>query len=259
MGVLDQILTKKRAELPELRTRKWPAPPSWVPVVDLKRRAEDGLHLICEIKHKSPSAGELSTQLSVKERAQVYENGGADMISVLCDTPFFGGAYDHLLEARSGCALPLLCKEFVIDECQLDAAQSCGASAVLLIVRCLDDPNLERLIQGAAQRSLVPLVEVFTEQEAQRALEAGATFIGVNARDLDTLHMDVSRASRIISGMAPHITVAHLSGIKSQSSLAEVRKGRADAALIGEVLMKLDDPAKTLRDLAQAAKSSSFR
>src|SRR5690606_41444232 len=95
------------------------------------RRSSDlePLHLICEIKNKSPSAGVLSTHLSITERARQYEKSGASMISVLCDGPFFDGSFEHLLKAREGCALPLLCKEFVVDECQLDAAQAYGASA----------------------------------------------------------------------------------------------------------------------------------
>jgi indole-3-glycerol phosphate synthase len=174
------------------------------------------------------------------------------MISVLCDQPFFDGNFAHLQEARQKSKLPLLCKEFIIDEVQLDAARSYGASAALLIVRCLEDEQLSRLISASFERGLTPLVEVYTEEEAQRALDAGARFIGVNARDLDTLEMDSARARRIVQSFPEPITVAHLSGIKSAEDTRGVAHSRADVALIGEVLMRLDDPSEQLAQLRRA-------
>jgi len=149
--------------------------------------------------------------------------------------------------------LPLLCKEFVVDECQLDAAQAYGASAVLLIVRCLDDSSLRRLLAGALSRGLAPLVEVYSEDEAKRAVDAGADFIGVNARDLDTLQMDTARAERIVQIFSGETVVAHLSGVKTAADVQKIARGRADAALVGEVLMRKDDPGPTLAELARAA------
>lgn len=254
MAVLEKILSSKRAELPELRKRKLPTPPAHVPRVELKRASDEALHLICEIKRRSPSAGELSTALSVEERSRAYTQGGASMLSVLCDGPFFDGDFAHLLEARQGSELPLLCKEFVIDECQLDAAKAYGASAVLLIVRCLGS-ELGRFVDEATKRELVPLVEVFNEDEASHALDAGATFIGVNSRDLDTLVMNSVRAHRVVAGLPDHVTVAHLSGMKTQADVEEVARGRSDAALIGEVLMREDEPLSLLRALAEGARS----
>lgn len=259
MGVLDKILASKKEELPALRSRKLPSPPSEIPRVALKREDHEPLSLICEIKRRSPSAGELSRALSVTERAKVYEKAGASMLSVLCDGPFFDGDFEHLREAREGCRLPLLCKEFVIDECQLDAAQAYGASAVLLIVRCLDDSQLQRLISESQTRGLTPLVEVFSELEAQRGLNAGATLMGVNARDLDTLVMDSARAQRIVDSMPADITVAHLSGVKTPEDVASVAQGRADAALIGEVLMRQDAPHDLLVGLRDSARSPRLR
>lgn len=254
MGILADILVKKRAELPTLRARKLPAAPSFVPPVQLKRSPGEPLHLICEIKNKSPSAGVLSTHLSITERARQYEKSGASMISVLCDGPFFDGSFEHLLKAREGCALPLLCKEFVVDECQLDAAQAYGASAVLLIARCLSEERLAQLLSEATLRGLCPVVEVFTEIEALQSIDAGASFVGVNARDLDTLEMNAERAAKIIDLFPSHMTVAHLSGIKSTQDAQRVAQGRADAALIGEVLMRQDDPGPLLESLVEAAR-----
>lgn len=253
MGILAEILAKKRDQLPALRAQKLPIPPAHVPAVALRRSAGEALRFICEIKLRSPSAGPLSAQLSVTDRARCYEKYGAHVVSVLCDSEFFAGSYEHLQLARAGCELPLLCKEFVIDECQLDAARAYGASAVLLIVRCLQDAQLSRLLDGANERGLVPLVEVFTEGEAQRALDAGATFIGVNARDLDTLHMDVARAERVVQSLPDTVVAAHLSGLKTRQDVQRVARGRADAALVGEVLMREDDPSDTLAHLVAAA------
>jgi indole-3-glycerol phosphate synthase len=252
MGVLQKILASKRSELEELRRRPLPEPPE-PRAIELSRAVTGQLSLITEIKRRSPSAGELSRVLSVGERARVYEEGGASMLSILCDGPFFAGDYADLDEARRATSIPILCKEFVIDPCQLDAARAFGADAVLLIVRCLPGTELETLIQAALARDLTPLVEIFSEQEAERALDAGASLIGVNARDLDTLEMDVPRAQRILESLPDSVCRLHLSGVKDAQSVRGVSP-RADAALLGETLMREDDPGPRLRELAAAAR-----
>lgn len=254
MGVLERILGQKRQELPQLRARKLPAPPA-IPPVALKRDADDPLRLICEIKRKSPSAGELSRKLSVTERARRYQEGGASMISVLCDETFFAGSYAHLLEARRGAQLPLLCKEFIIDESQLEAARAYGASAALLIVRCLDGKRLTELMQACSQLELVPLVEVITLEEARMALDAGATHVGINSRDLDTLMMDEARARDVLDCLPSEVVRCKFSGVSSASAVSEVSMSGVDAALIGEILMRQDDPAPLLEAFAQAARN----
>ena len=252
MGHLEQILKTKREDLKKWRGRRLPVRPTSVPPTALARTPTEGLRLICEIKKKSPSAGQLSRTLDVGARARIYEQHGAAMISVLCDGPYFGGSYDDLLAARKQCSLPLLCKEFVLDELQLDMAHAYGASAVLLIVRCLSDSDLERFISATIDRDMTPLVEVYTEEEAKRAKDAGALCFGVNARDLDTLDMDSERAARIVQSMGDQVTVAHLSGVKSPNDVRKIAKGRADAVLIGELLMRLDDPGPLLSELVAA-------
>lgn len=253
MGVLEDILKTKRAEIPALRKQKLPAEPSFRPAFDLKRHDAEPLRLICEIKKRSPSAGVLSTVLSVADRARAYEQGGASALSVLCDRTYFDGGYSDLSEARSGCSLPLLCKEFILDECQLDAALAYGASAVLLIVRCLTDEELSRLIDGCEKRFLTPLVEVYTQEEASRALAAGARCIGVNARDLDSLTMDQIRAAEILAKLPATVTRIHLSGVRGPEDIQQLRTGPSDGALVGELLMREDAPLSTLLSLHQAA------
>lgn len=254
MAVLDRILASKRSELDALRRRSLPAAPAHRPVFT-RRAPGDALRLISEIKRKSPSAGELSTVLTARERASAYEKAGASMLSVLCDGPFFGGRYEDLLEAREGASIPLLCKEFIVDECQLDAARAFGASAALLIVRCLTPSELGRLIAAAHERELTPLVEITNDDEARVALDQGATWIGVNARDLDTLQMDSSRARSVLEALPPEVVRCHFSGVKTPADVQQVAASGADAALVGEVLMRQDDPTELLGSLAQAART----
>jgi len=253
-GLLARILDKKRQELPGLRARKLPPAPSSPRPFSL-RREHGSLRLIGEIKFRSPSAGPLSTLLSVSERAQAYERGGASMISVLCDSSFFDGDFAHLQEARAACQLPLLCKEFVIDESQLDAAVAYGADAVLLIVRCLSAERLTELTRAARERRLEPFVEVVSDQESQLAITAGATLIGVNARDLDTLQMDAARTARVLAELPSSATRVHLSGIAQPEDVRRVAASAADAALIGEALMREAQPEARLRSLLAAATS----
>jgi indole-3-glycerol phosphate synthase len=177
------------------------------------------------------------------------------MISVLCDTSFFDGAFAHLAEARAACDLPLLCKEFVVDESQLDAAVAYGADAVLLIVRCLTEERLGQLTRAARARKLEPFVEVINDEESKVAVGVGATLIGVNARDLDTLVMDTTRAARFLGELPPSVTKVHLSGIARPEDVQRVAASPADAALIGETLMREDQPETRLRALVSAASS----
>jgi indole-3-glycerol phosphate synthase len=251
-GVLAEILATKASEVEALRGRTFPAGPPRRPL-SLAREPGAPLRLIAEIKRRSPSAGALSTVLSVAERAAAYERAGASMLSVLCDSHFFDGEYAHLQEARAACALPLLCKEFVIDEAQLDAARAFGADAVLLIVRCLTPERMRALVEAARQRELVPFVEVATEEELRVALDAGSDLIGVNARDLDTLVMDAARAARVLGAIPSGVVRAHLSGLSKPEDVLRIRESGADAALVGEALMRADDPEPLLRSLAAAA------
>lgn len=252
MGVLQTILAAKRDEIARLRQTALPPAPERRPLA-LKRGTGDPLRLIAEIKFRSPSAGPLSTRLSVAERARAYERAGASMVSVLCDTTHFDGSFQHLRLARESCGLPLLCKDFVIDEVQLDAARAFGADAVLLIACCLDASALQRLIQAARERQLQPFVEVASEDEARLALSLGADLVGVNARDLDTLRMDLSKAQQVLADLPDSVTRVHLSGLKAVEDVAALASSRADAALLGEALMRHDDPEPLLAALVARA------
>lgn len=251
MSLLQQILAQKRVEV----ARLGPPPASSLAPrpIELRRTAHGPMHLICEIKRRSPSAGQLSTALGVGARARAYERGGASMISVLTDAEYFDGSFAHLSEARDATSIPILCKEFVIDEVQLDWARAMGADAVLLIARCLDQERLTALLAGAKRRQLTPLVEVATEAESERARALGVEWIGVNARDLDSLAMDRERARRIVAGLPPAVTRVHLSGVGSAGDVGRLATDGLDAALIGEALMRCDDPTELLAQMRAAA------
>jgi indole-3-glycerol phosphate synthase len=251
-AVLREILAQKAEEIRALKERSLP-PGAEPRPVELRRAPGAPLALIAEIKRRSPSAGALSVKLGVAERARKYERAGARMVSVLADTRFFDGALEHLSETKAAISLPVLCKEFVLDEVQLDAARSFGADALLLIVRIVSPERLAALIQGARDRGLTPLVEVVDEVEARVALDAGATLVGVNARDLDTLAMNPERAERTLASLPPHVASVHLSGLATPQAVAKVARGPSHAALVGEALMRQDDPEPLLQSLVQAA------
>lgn len=263
-GALDKILDAKRAEVarmlagPPLLPRRSPKGG----VLDALRRPPGaGLRLLAEVKLRSPSAGDLSRVLAPPDRALAYARAGASMISVLTDAPFFAGSFDHLaacreaLDAALGASRPLLlCKEFVIDPVQLDRALDAGADAVLLIVRILEeDVALARLVAEAARHGLEPLVEVANEEELARAKAAGARLVGVNARDLNTLEMDPARAAAVLAQIEADRVAVHLSGLSAPADVARVASGRADAALVGEALMRQDDPTELLAAMVRAA------
>jgi indole-3-glycerol phosphate synthase len=176
------------------------------------------------------------------------------MVSVLCDGPFFDGAWEHLAAARARIErTPLLAKEFVLDAAQVVEARDRGGDAVLLIARIVDVDTLAALARAARDEGLEPLVEVVDEEELDAALAAGARVVGVNARDLDTLAMDAARTARVLDAIPAGVVAVHLSGIRDAGDVRRVAASRADAALVGETLMREDDPRAKLASLLEAA------
>jgi len=264
MSVLETILSSTREEIARLRAR--PRPRSDRSPLDVRSRltrsAADPLRLIAEIKKRSPSAGPLSRALSVPDRARAYERAGAAMISVLVDGPHFDGSFDDLAAARTAVALPLLCKGFVLDEVQLDFAHAAGADAVLLIVRILDDASLGAPVAATRDRGMTPIVEAVDEGEVDRALAVGATVVGVNARDLDTLGMDAARAGRVVARIPTGVVSLFFSGVGSPDAVAKIAGAaggrRVDGALVGEALMRRDDPEPLLHEMVAAARPATL-
>jgi indole-3-glycerol phosphate synthase len=269
VNLLARIVAQKHSEIDAARRRpapsRTPAGPrgkgghgSLDVVQALRRPAGESLRLLAEVKFKSPSAGELSRVLDAPSRAVAYAEGGARVVSILCDSTFFGGSFDDLWRARQafdarGLAVPLLAKEFIVDPIQIEWAVAHGADAVLIIARILRPDQVDALAREALARGLEPLIEVTTEVERDVALEMGARIVGVNARDLDTLAIDGTRAARILAGIPADRVAVHLSGVKSSDDIRAIAAGRAAAALIGEVLMREADPTPVLRNLVSAA------
>ena len=252
--ILEQILEAKRAEVATLAAGPTRSTPTKDVVRALSRAAPAPVRLIAEFKRKSPSAGALVTDgTRAGERAKQYVAGGASMISVLTDHRFFGGSFADLEEVRTAVDVPLLAKEFVIDEKQILRARSAGADAILLIVRIVPRDRLLALAAEARRVGLEPFVEVVDEDEVAIALAASARVIGVNARDLDTLQMDAVRTARVLAVIPDDVVGVHLSGLKSAADVAAVSSSRARAALIGEALMRAADPAAMIRELVGQA------
>jgi indole-3-glycerol phosphate synthase len=266
MSLLEDILASKRSEVEALRARpraRSTRVPLDVPRA-LRRPAGAALRLIAEVKLRSPSAGPLSAALAPAARAVVYAEAGATMVSVLCDGPFFGGSWEDVAAARdrmdnAGRAVPLLAKDFVVDERQIAEARDRGADAILLIARILDGAALARLSRATRDEGLEPVVEVVDEREIDAALAAEARVVGVNARDLDTLAMDPVRAERICAAVPEGVVTVHFSGLRSADDVRRIAGSRADAALVGEALMRDDDPGPRLRELVRAANSPAAR
>jgi indole-3-glycerol phosphate synthase len=259
VGLLSEIVASKRREVEALRSEpRAQSSRQALDVVAALRRGGGPLRLVAEVKLRSPSAGPLSRALVPEERALAYAEAGAAMVSVLCDGPFFDGSWDHLGLSRARLdaaarAVPLLAKEFVLDVRQVEEARDRGADAVLLIARIVDPARLADLARAAREEGVEPLVEVVDEPELDAALAAGARVVGVNARDLDTLAMDAGRTARVLDAIPGDVVALHLSGLKSPADVARIASSRADAALVGEALMRLDDPREALRGMVAAA------
>ena len=200
--------------------------------------------MIAEFKRKSPSAGSLRDD-DPGARALAYRESGASAVSVLTDPDAFGGSLEDL-RAAAASGLPILMKDFIVDPAQVRAGWAVGASAVLLIVRCLDDARLRRIHREARSLGLDTLVEVHDAPELDRALALEDAIVGINNRDLDTLRTDRRRARDLLPRVpAGRIAVAE-SGYLEPEHLTELR-GRADAVLIGTALMRAADPSAFLR------------
>ena len=207
------------------------------------------LKIIAEFKRRSPSAGIIRDDLSAGEVAGRYERGGACAISVLTDEAHFDGSIADLRAVRSSTNLPVLCKDFIIDQIQIYEAAIAGADAVLLIVAALDDAVLRNLREIAEdQLGLDALVEAHTSIEMRRALSAGARIIGVNNRDLQTFQVSLETSERLIAEAPQDRILVSESGLRSAESFHRLHDLGFHGFLIGETLMRATDPEKALRD-----------
>ncbi|MFF3349409.1 indole-3-glycerol phosphate synthase TrpC [Streptomyces sp. NPDC002779] len=211
--------------------------------------AEPGLCVIAEMKPRSPSKGPLTDDYRPVERARAYRDGGAHALSVLTHEDGFGGSPEHLSVARAESGLPVLRKDFITDEYQLLEARALGADAVLLIVAALSTERLAQLLARTRGLGMEALVETHDADEVDRALEAGATVIGVNHRDLRDFTIDRTLSARLRPRVgAGRILVAE-SGVRDAHDARALARAGVDAVLVGELLMRADDPAATIKEL----------
>ena len=208
--------------------------------------------MIAEIKRKSPSKGDLDVALDPAEVAAAYAAGGAACLSVLTDTEFFGGSVADLQAARAAVDLPVLRKDFTVCEADVYQTRAMGADAVLLIAAALDDDELALLHATGLGIGLDVLVEVHDEAELARAVDCGATLIGVNQRDLVTFAVDGERATRVAAAIPPGVVAVAESGVDGPSSAARLAAAGYIAILVGETLMRADDRAAAVRSLRTA-------
>jgi indole-3-glycerol phosphate synthase len=257
MNRLTEILNHKRQEIDAIRSQRDRFRRMALERDDFRSFATalqggEGrtLALIAEVKRASPSAGIIAEHFEPVEIARRYEAAGADAISVLTDERFFQGHLDYLQGIREEIDLPLLRKDFTLDEIQIYEAAAAGADAVLLIVAALPEPGeLERLLDTAHSCQLDVLVEVHTLEELDRALSTDAQIIGINNRDLSSFRVDLSVTETLSEQVPSGIVLVSESGIRTAADSRRVRACGADAILVGEALMRSGDVATHAAEL----------
>jgi indole-3-glycerol phosphate synthase len=217
------------------------------------RLARSGsINVIAECKRRSPSRGVLRAAYDPVTIATGYEHAGAAAISVLTEPGFFDGSLEHLVAVRQAVGIPLLRKDFIVDEYQLLEARAAGADAILLIVAALDDRALVALSKSARELDLAALVEVHSSDECRRALDAGAGIIGVNNRDLRTLQVDLDASRRITELLPKAVIGISESGLKTPADLQAMKSLGYRAFLMGERFMVEPDPGAALAGLIES-------
>jgi indole-3-glycerol phosphate synthase len=254
-GVRDDLAAREAAvPLPEMKARAQQAPP---PLSALDALRAPGVGVIAEVKRRSPSRGALADIADPAKLAATYADGGARAISVLTERRRFDGSLDDLAAVRAAVDIPVLRKDFVISPYQVHEARAYGADLVLLIVAALDQNVLHGLLERVESLGMTALVEVHTEAEADRAIQAGATVIGVNARNLATFEIDRDAFARIAPGLPRGIVTVAESGVRGPADLLAYAGAGADAVLVGEGLVTSGDPRTAVADLVTAGSHPS--
>jgi indole-3-glycerol phosphate synthase len=265
VSVLDEILEGVRADLAE-RQRSVPldrlkqmagAAPTPRNVISVLKGAD--VAVIAEVKRASPSKGAMAAIADPAALATDYEAGGASVISVLTESRRFGGSIEDLVAVREAVQVPVLRKDFIVSSYQLWEARAHGADMALLIVAALEQNALVSLVERAASIDLVPLVEVHTESELQRAVDAGARVIGVNARNLATLEVDRGVFARLAPLVPDGVIKIAESGVRGPHDLLAYAAAGADAVLVGESLVTGRDPRTAVADLVTAGSHPALR
>jgi indole-3-glycerol phosphate synthase len=264
LGVLDEMTRAVRTQLERRREQ--------VPLAELERTisarregrpfnealASPGISVIAEYKRRSPAAGDLPRGADPVERlVGAYERGGAAALSILTESDHFGGSVADLRAARAATDLPILRKDFTVDRYQLYEAAAVQADAVLLVVAVLEPDELERLHSEAQALDLDCLVEVHDADELETALEIDAEVIGINNRNLADFTVDLANTFELLADVPAGKTVVSESGIRTRQQIEDLEEVGVDAVLVGEILMRSDDPESACRELAGAEESTT--
>lgn len=260
MNKLDEICATKRDEVAARRAsatiddldrlaRDQSAPRGFRAAIEAKVR--DGFALIAEIKKASPSKGLIRADFRPAEHAVAYQRGGAACLSVLTDAPYFQGHEDFLADARRGCELPVLRKDFMVDPWQVAEARAIGADAILIIVAALDDGAMTEIEAAAIERGMDVLVEVHDEAEMARAAVLRSRLIGINNRDLKTFVTDLATTERLAPLAPPDALIVGESGIETHGDCERLARSGVRAFLVGESLMRQPDIESATRRLIE--------
>lgn len=250
--MLEEILNHKRQEIAErerhapLDDVRWQAASASSPRAPLFNRP---VSLIAEVKRRSPSQGDFVDTLDPVEQARAYEYGGASAISVLTDQRYFRGSLDDLRAVRAAVSLPVLCKDFFLSPYQVYEARAAGADLVLLIMAALKDDQLRALLALVQELGMTALLEVHNQHDLARAIAANATLIGINNRDLNDFSVDLLTTEYLAPLVPDEMVVVSESGIASRQDVARIKAAGATVVLVGEALMRANDPAAAIQAL----------
>lgn len=251
MNILDRIIETKRTEVLQLKLNGVERIEQEVLKPSIKQRlAGTDLSVIAEIKRASPSKGAIALDVDVVAQAKQYEASGATVISVLTDETYFKGSMDDLAAVAAAVDIPVLCKDFMIDRIQIDRAKAHGARLILLIVAALEQETLADLYAYAYAEGLEVLVEVHDEEELRRAEAIGAQIIGINNRNLKKFEVDLQTSVGLLEQKQPDVRYISESGIKTVEEAQLLHAAGADGILVGETLMRADDPQVFIREVS---------
>jgi indole-3-glycerol phosphate synthase len=257
--VLEKIVNRKHEEVAERKSKVsvealkkqielLPAARGFVRAIEAKLTNQQAA-VIAEIKKASPSKGVLREHFVPSEIAQSYEQNGATCLSVLTDIDFFKGCDEYLQQAKTACNLPILRKDFIVDEYQIIEARAIGADCVLLIAACLTDDQLTQFSQLAASLELDVLIEVNNKTELARALTLNTKLIGVNNRNLHNFNVSLNVTLGLLSSIPEDRIIVTESGIHSKNDVMLMRANNVNTFLVGEAFMKADNPGEKLSEL----------
>lgn len=251
-NILDKILAVKQKEVKALKERINPLVNDSLSKRSFLEKLENAteIAIIAEFKRASPSKGDINLNVDPKEQARLYTEAGVDAISVLTDQTFFKGSFSDLEKVRSSVQVPILCKDFIIDRIQIDAAKQAGADIILLIAAALSDQELNDLYQYGMEKDLEVLMEVHNEDEAERVLKTSNKLIGINNRNLKTFEVDLLATEKI----APLVKkegrfLISESGLKTAGDTQRVAQAGANGILVGETFMRHLNPREAIKEM----------